>query len=263
MEDISITLLQVPLAWENKSENLLYISKKIEAIVEATDIVVLPEMFSTGFSMNSAALAETMEGESVAWMKTEAAKKNCILCGSLIIKENNSFYNRLIWMRPDGTCSYYNKRHLFRMANENEHYSEGTKKQLVEFKGWKISLQVCYDLRFPVWSRRTEAEDYDLLIYVANWPERRNHAWKSLLVARSIENQSYVVGVNRVGSDGQNIAYSGDSVALNFLGEVLSQPAATIEFTETIHFSKSDLLEFRKNFPAQLDADDFSLSDIA
>ena len=259
MQDIKITLLQIPLAWEDKTENLNFFSQKLAALTEVGDVVVLPEMFSTGFSMNSAALAESMDGEAVSWMKKEAAKKNCILCGSLIIKENTEYYNRLIWMRPDGSCSFYNKRHLFRMANENEHYSEGKQKLIVECKGWKICLQVCYDMRFPVWSRRTQKEDYDLLIYVANWPQRRSHAWKSLLVARAIENQAYVVGVNRIGNDGNNIPYSGDSVALNFLGEALTAPLAHTEFCGSITLNKTALLEFRKSFPAHLDADAFAL----
>lgn len=260
MENLNITLLQISLVWENKSENLTAIEAKLKGITEPTDIIVLPEMFSTGFSMHSNILAEKMDGPSVAWMHNQAAKMNCILCGSLIIEEDNKYYNRLIWMKPDGTSSYYNKRHLFRMANENKHYSEGTKKLIVDCKGWKICLQVCYDLRFPVWSRRSAAEDYDVLIYIANWPQRRIHAWKSLLVARAIENQAYTIGVNRIGTDGNGNTYSGDSIGLNFLGEQLTTANPNESTIETIQLRKEDLLEFRKNFPAELDADTFSIA---
>ena len=239
MDELKITLLQVPIAWENKEENLRFFSAKIAAIEAPTDLILLPEMFSTGFSMNSALLAETMEGATVNWMKEQAAKKSCVLCGSLIIEENSAYYNRLIWMYPDGSFEVYNKRHLFRMAKENEHYTEGNKKLIVEFKGWKICLLVCYDLRFPVWSRRTSNENYDVLVYVANWPERRIYAWKSVLVARAIENQAYVVGLNRIGKDGNNIEYSGDSIVLNFLGERLTNSPTDAESSETVVLIKS------------------------
>jgi omega-amidase len=260
MEKLNLTLLQIPLVWENKAENLKAIAAKLDMLTAVSDVIVLPELFSTGFSMNSKVLAEKMDGPSVAWMQEQAAKKNCVICGSLIIEAENKYYNRLIWMKPDGSSSYYNKRHLFRMANENKHYSEGTRKLIVEYKGWKICLQVCYDLRFPVWSRRTSAEDYDLLIYIANWPQRRNHAWKSLLVARAIENQSYTIGVNRIGKDGNGNDYSGDSVVLNFLGEKITHSNPSDESAETVTLNKADLLDFRKNFPAELDADSFVIS---
>lgn len=261
MSELKITLLQAPLEWENKEKNLHFFSAKIEALNELTDVVVLPEMFTTGFSMQSAKLAETMEGKSVEWMRTVAAKKNCVICGSLIVEEAGKYYNRLIWMQANGECSWYNKRHLFRMAGENEHYSNGENKVIVDYKGFKICLQVCYDLRFPVWSRRTARDNYDVLLYVANWPERRSHAWKSLLVARAIENQSYVIGVNRVGVDGNNIAYSGDSVVLSYLGETLTQNTATAEWMETVTLHKNELLNFRKSFPAEKDADEFTIAE--
>ena len=259
MNQLKITLLQVPLSWENKQENLNFLSQKITA-VSSTDVIVLPEMFSTGFSMNSTALAEKMDGLAVTWMREQAARKNCAIAGSLIIEENKNYYNRLIWMAPDGKCEFYNKRHLFRMANENKHFSEGNKKQIISYKGWKICLLVCYDLRFPVWSRRTKNENYDVILYVANWPERRSYAWKSLLVARAIENQSYVVGVNRIGKDGNEINYVGDSVALNFIGEQLTNSPSDGESSETVVLTKDSLVEFRKNFPAEMDADNFLIS---
>lgn len=261
MSELKITLLQAPLEWENKEKNLHFFSAKIEALNELTDVVVLPEMFNTGFSMQSAKLAETMEGKSVEWMRTVAAKQNCVICGSLIVEDAGKYYNRLIWMQANGACSWYNKRHLFRMAGENEHYSNGENKVIVDYKGFKICLQVCYDLRFPVWSRRTARDNYDVLLYVANWPERRSHAWKSLLVARAIENQSYVIGVNRVGVDGNNIAYSGDSVALSYLGEALTQNTAAAEWMETVTLHKNELLNFRKSFPAEKDADEFTIAE--
>ncbi|MBK9671208.1 MAG: amidohydrolase [Bacteroidetes bacterium] len=262
MSQLLITLLQVPLSWENKEENLQYLAQKIETLTSATDVIVLPELFSTGFSMQSQRLAETMQGKSVAWMRTVAAKKNCVLCGSLIVEEDGKYYNRFIWMQANGECSWYNKRHLFRMAGENEHYSSGENKVIVDYKGFKICLQVCYDLRFPVWSRRTARDNYDVLLYVANWPERRNHAWKSLLVARAIENQSYVIGVNRVGVDGNNIAYSGDSIALSYLGEALTQNTTAAEWIETVTLHKNELLNFRESFPAEKDADEFRILDL-
>ncbi len=257
MNDLRITYLQTSLAWENKAENLQHFAHKIAALKDPCDVIVLPEMFSTGFSMNSHQLAEKMNGETVSWMKKNAAVKNCVLCGSVIIEEDGAYYNRFIWMQEDGQYSFYDKRHLFRMAKENEHFSAGNKKVIVDYKEWKICLQVCYDLRFPVWSRRTEKENYDVLLYVANWPERRNHAWKSLLIARAIENQCYVVGVNRIGMDGNDINYCGDSVVLDFLGEKLSLENTATDSVESILLSKQKLLDFRKGFPAELDGDVF------
>jgi omega-amidase len=260
MQDLRVTLLQAPLVWENKEANLNYFAQKIAELKEETDVLLLPEMFSTGFSMNSTQLAEGMDGATVQWMREQAAKKNCVLCGSFIAVENNRFYNRLVWMKQDGSFDFYNKRHLFRMAKENEHYSEGSEKLIVRYKSWSICLLVCYDLRFPVWSRRSKKENYDLLIYIANWPEKRSHAWNSLLIARAIENQCYVAACNRVGEDGNAINYSGDSVALNYLGEKLSSLQTKLSGTETVLFEKNKLLEFRKVFPADLDADEFMIS---
>jgi predicted amidohydrolase len=260
MEDLRISILQAPLQWERKKENLHYFEKKIASLASTTDAIVLPEMFSTGFSMNSALLAEKMDGPTLDWMRNLAAHTHCVIAGSLIIEDNKKFYNRFVWMPPNGKESYYNKRHLFRMAGENQHYKEGSEKTIVEYMGWKFCLQICYDLRFPVWSRRTIQDDYDVLLYVANWPERRGHAWKSLLIARAIENQSYVVGVNRIGIDGNNIPYLGESTVIDYSGESLTQPNPNKEICDTIVLKKQELVTFRKSFPAELDADSFSIN---
>ena len=267
MQPLTITLIQTNLIWENKAANLLMLEQKIKAIEERTEIVVLPEMFSTGFSMNNEALAEDMNGETVNWMKRVAAQNKIVLTGSIIIKENNKFYNRLIWMLPNGDYGVYDKRHLFGFGNETEHYSAGNKRLIASVKGWKINLQICYDLRFPVWARQAlspseraadEAAEYDVLIYVANWPERRSHAWKTLLCARAIENQCYVVGVNRVGDDGNKIYHSGNSMVIDSAGAVLYHKEDD-EDIFTITFQKEQLVEFRNKFPFLKDGDSFSI----
>ena len=263
MQPLTITLIQTNLHWENKAANLLMLEQKIKAIEERTEIVVLPEMFSTGFSMNNLLLAEDMNDETVTWMKRIAAENKIILTGSIIIKENENFYNRLIWMLPNGECGVYDKRHLFDFGNETEHYSPGNKRLIASVKGWKINLQICYDLRFPVWARqnptdKSEAE-YDVLIYVANWPERRSHAWKTLLCARAIENQSYVVGVNRVGNDGNNIYHSGNSMVVDSAGAVLYHKADD-EDIFTITLEKENLMEVRNKFPFLKDGDNFNIT---
>jgi predicted amidohydrolase len=235
-------------------------SEKISALKESEDIIVLPEMFSTGFSMNAGQLAETMDGKAVTWMKERATKNNCVITGSLIIKEGDSFFNRLIWMKPDGTYEHYDKRHLFRIADEGKTYTAGTKKLIVEYKGWKIHPLICYDLRFPVWSRRTKSADYDVLIYAANWPQKRVTAWSQLLIGRAIENQCYVVGVNRVGNDGNNKYHSGDSAIINFKGEMMNNSCPNDTCTETIALSKKELEDFRKHLPFAEDADDFIIN---
>jgi omega-amidase len=258
---LSITIIQTALHWEDKAANLQMLEQKIGSIKEKTEIVVLPEMFSTGFSMKPELLAESMEGDTVRWMKRIAAEKRIILTGSVIIKENNSYHNRLIWMLPNGEYGFYDKRHLFGYAGEDDHYTAGTKRLIASVKGWKINLLVCYDLRFPVWARQQsqpEGPEYDLLIYVANWPERRAHAWKTLLQARAIENQSYVVGVNRVGNDGNDIPHSGDSMIIDALGEVL-YTKHNEEDIFTIALDKASLEETRQKLPFLKDADDFMI----
>jgi omega-amidase len=264
---LTVTTIQTNLAWEDKAANLELLENKINAIKERTEIVVLPEMFSTGFSMRPALFAETMDGETVAWMKRLAANHKIILTGSCIIEETGQYFNRLIWMLPNGQYGYYDKRHLFAYAGEDKHYSAGKKRLIASVKGWKINLQVCYDLRFPVWARQNPSSsgekgspEYDVLIYVANWPEKRNHAWKTLLCARAIENQCYVVGVNRVGNDGNNIYHSGNSLVISPLGEVLYHMADD-EDIFTITLEKETLEAARKKFPFWKDGDGFIIQD--
>lgn len=268
MSKLTITTIQSNLVWENKAANLLMLEQKIKGIEERTEIVVLPEMFSTGFSMNAATLAEDMNGETLQWMKLIAAEQKIILTGSIIIKEDNNYFNRLIWMLPNGEYGVYDKRHLFGFGKETEHYQAGNKRLIASVKGWKINLQICYDLRFPVWARQApfpseraggEAAEYDVLIYVANWPERRSHAWKTLLCARAIENQCYVVGVNRIGDDGNNIYHSGNSMIIDPLGQVLYHKADD-EDIFTITLEKEMLDEVRSKFPFLKDGDSFSIS---
>jgi omega-amidase len=261
MSTLSITGIQANLHWEDKKANMKMFEEKISSISQPTEIVVLPEMFSTGFSMKPESLAETMEGETVQWIKRIAVERKIILTGSVIIKEDDNHYNRLVWMLPNGQFGCYDKRHLFAYGNEDQHYDAGTKRLIASAKGWKINLLVCYDLRFPVWSRQqaeTSSTEYDLLIYVANWPERRNIAWKTLLQARAIENQCYVVGVNRVGEDGNGIYHSGDSMVIDPLGEILYHKKDG-EDIFTITLDKSHLEKIRERFPFWKDADSFKI----
>ena len=238
------------------------LEEKIAGIQEKTQVVILPEMFSTGFSMKPEQLAEIMDGETITWMKKIALDKKIILTGSVIIEENGNYFNRSIWMLPNGQYGYYNKRHLFAFAEEDKHYTGGTERFIASVNGWKINLLVCYDLRFPVWARQQFDEDknfeYDALIYVANWPERRSHAWKTLLQARAIENQCYVIGVNRVGDDGNGIYHSGDSMVIDPLGAVLYHKKDD-EDIFTITLKKEDLQQVREKFQFWRDADEFKI----
>jgi predicted amidohydrolase len=262
MSSLTFTLIQTKLHWEDKAANLQMLEEKINSIREKTEIVILPEMFSTGFSMQPEKLAEDMDGETLKWMKRISIEKKIILTGSIMIHENYKYFNRLIWMLPNGQMGIYDKRHLFAYAHENEHYSPGNKRLIASVKGWKINLLVCYDLRFPVWSRQTQhgsnkdGLEYDVLIYVANWPERRNHMWKTLLQARAIENQCYCIGVNRVGNDGNDINHSGDSMVVNALGEVLYHKSSE-EDIHTITLQKEELTTLREKMPFWKDADPF------
>lgn len=262
MSTLTLTTIQTTLAWEDKAANLQLLEEKIRGIEGYTELVILPEMFSTGFSMQPQLFAEKMEGETVDWMRRMSAERKVILTGSLIIEEDDRYYNRLIWMLPNGHCGYYDKRHLFAYAGEDQHYAPGNKRLIASVKGWKINLQICYDLRFPVWSRQSPSEkntpEYDLLIYVANWPERRSHAWKTLLCARAIENQCFVAGLNRVGRDGHNIHHSGNSLVIDPAGEVLYHKAEE-EDIFTITLEKERLEEVRSKFPFWKDGDDFIL----
>ena len=223
MKNLKITLIQSNLFWEDKQKNLGHFGEKINTLEAQTDLIVLPEMFSTGFSMQPSLLAEPTDGPTIEWMKKQAKSKNAVVTGSVIIVENEKYYNRLFWVQPDGDFQTYDKRHLFTLANEHHYYAAGQSLLYTNLKGWKILPLICYDLRFPVWSRNTE--DYDLLIYVANFPEKRAHAWKTLLQARAIENQAYTVGLNRVGYDGNDIYHSGDSCVLDYSGRTLYHQA--------------------------------------
>lgn len=279
MPSLTITTIQSDLYWEDKEANLRMFEQKIDAIDQKTEMIILPEMFSTGFSMNPHRLGEKMDGQTVEWMKRLAAKKRVIITGSVIIEEDGKFYNRLIWMLPVGQYGHYDKRHLFTYAGEDQHYTGGNKRLIASVKGMKLNLQVCYDLRFPVWASQQsfvppllrkkrvsnfdafsepEHPEYDILVYVANWPERRSHAWKTLLQARAIENQCYVVGLNRVGTDGHGIYHSGDSMVVDPLGEVKYQKTHEQDvFTFTIEKEKID--EIRKAFPFWRDSDHFMI----
>ncbi len=262
MSSITISTIQTNLHWENKRANLDMLEEKINSLRQKTEIIVLPEMFTTGFSMNAATLAETMDGPTVEWMKRLSTENRVILTGSLIIEEAGNYYNRLIWMLPNGEMGHYDKRHLFAYSKEDQFYHAGEKRLICSVKGWKLNMQICYDLRFPVWARQTPNKDqeaeYDILVYVANWPERRSHAWKTLLCARAIENQCYVVGVNRVGKDGNEIYYSGNSLIIDPLGEVLYHMADE-EDIFTITLDKEKLVEVRNKFPFLKDEDQFTI----
>ena len=248
---MNITLVQSALYWENIEKNLSSFEEKLNNIGQ-TDLIILPEMFSTGFSMNASALAESMDGAAVNWMRKTAAKKNSAITGSLIIREGGKFYNRLIFMRPDGSFEQYNKKHLFTMAKEEETYTAGTEKIIIDYLGWKICPLICYDLRFPIWNRNLE--DYDLAIYVANWPDRRSYHWRSLLTARAIENQCYVAAVNRVGTDGKDLYYSGHSSLIDPTGEAIYQKADA-EDIQQIDLNKEYLIEIRTKLPFLKDRD--------
>ncbi len=257
MSNLKIAAIQTELYWENITANLASLEEKIANIETQQDLILLPEMFNTGFSMNSKNLAEPMNSTTFKWLKQMASKHNTVVAGSYIVSENGEQFNRLIWMQPDGQFDCYDKRHLFRMGGENEFYTGGKKRIIKQIKGWKICPLICYDLRFPVWSRNRNNE-YDLLIYVANWPKPRAHVWSNLLIARALENQSYVVGLNRVGVDGMGLSYSGDSAIIDFKGQALTTKSET-EAILYAELNKTELEDFRTRFPAYLDADEFEI----
>ena len=260
MANLVVSIIQSHLYWESVDQNLQAFETKIKDILEVTDVVVLPEMFTTGFTMNPINYAENHEGKGLKWMKKMAQQKNSAIVGSISVKENNQFFNRLYWVFPDQTVEFYDKRHLFSMGNEPKHYNGGNKKLIIEYKGWKICPLVCYDLRFPVWSRNTKQQPYDVLIYVANWPAARSYPWKQLLIARAIENQCFVLGVNRVGDDGNAISHSGDSMAMNARGEILTKIKPNEETIETVVLLKNELTDFRISFPVLNDGDGFTIT---
>ena len=264
---MKVSLVQTQLHWENRERNLARIERHLAEAHPQTDLIVLPEMFSTGFSMNAAQLAEEPEGPSFQWMKHQAQTYSAVVMGSLIIKDHHHFYNQLLAVFPDaGPCLRYNKRHLFRMAKEDEHYSAGNGKVSFTYKSFTIQPLICYDLRFPVWSRNTlldPLEDggsgYDVLVYVANWPERRGSQWTKLLQARAIENQCYVIGVNRVGVDGNGILYRGDSAVYDPWGDPIVEIRRG-ESVETVELDHEKLTNYRRHFPTWQDADSFQLN---
>ncbi|KPQ27795.1 MULTISPECIES: amidohydrolase [unclassified Halomonas] len=265
MSQLRTSLVQCDLRWENPHANHTHLETLLGDLDgRDTDLIVLPEMFATGFTMNSREMAQPMEdSQSVAWLLDQARSRNCVMTGSVAIQQGGEFYNRLIWATPQGALTYYDKRHLFRMAGEHERYDMGERRKIVELNGFKILLTVCYDLRFPVWLRQqpTQGEhfEYDALLCVANWPAPRRQPWRTLLQARAIENLTYVIGVNRVGEDAKGMAYSGDSMLVDFKGEPLIDHSAHTPFLETGCLNKTDLDAFREKFPAWQDADRFSL----
>jgi predicted amidohydrolase len=260
--DIKVSLVQSDLAWEDIEENLKRFDIKIADVENSPDLIVLPEMFVTGFTMNVDKCAEREDGRIVNWMKEKAEQKNCVLVGSVLIEDGGKYFNRMFWMKPDGSYETYDKRHLFRMGNEHITMSAGTERKIVELKGWKINLQICYDLRFPVWSKnnfRDGKYEYDALLYIANWPEIRSPAYKSLLKARAIENQSYVIWVNRVGKDGNEIYHTGDTMILDPYGEIIHKAETGKEQRISGTLSKQKLEDFRKKFTVGLDWDGFDV----
>lgn len=261
MQDLAITIVQSTLYWQDAEANLAMFEEKIWQIKGSTDVIVLPEMFNTGFTMATHACAEHSNGRTFRWMKQMAAQTGAVVIGSFIVNDQGAFYNRLFWVEPDGTFAYYDKRHLFRMAEEHHHFNAGNTMLIRNWKGWNICPMICYDLRFPVWSRNYLIEGrpaYDMLIYIANWPDSRISAWENLLKARAIENLSYVIGVNRVGKDGNNILYNGSSTFIDPKGGVLWEKKEK-ETIKTLTLEANTLIAFREKFPALLDADRFEI----
>ena len=257
MNELSVGIIQSELHWENPEANREMMEAKIINLASGSDLIVLPEMFTTGFSMNAPTLAEEREGTTLEWMRSLAGELNTAITGSIIVKEEQKFYNRLYFVFPDGSYDWYDKKHTFTLAGEHRTYTAGNEKLIIDFHGWKICPLICYDLRFPVWARNTE--DYDLLIYVANWPKKRISAWDALLRARAIENMSYCIGVNRIGLDGNNHEYIGHSAVYNVLGDLISNSDNETEFSETVVLSKEHIQSTRKKLQFLEDRDTFNL----
>jgi predicted amidohydrolase len=257
MSALTVTVVQADLHWHNIPANLEMFSTIIDGLESGSDLIVLPEMFTTGFTMDAETYAESMDGPSVTWLASTAARRNATVCGSIIVHHDDRFLNRFIFMNPDGNYVTYDKRHLFRLAGEHEHYSAGD--ELITFKlnDWRVRPMICYDLRFPVWSRNTDS--YDLLLYVANWPNRRHLAWETLLRGRAVENISYVVGVNRTGTDGNSLPYSGGSAIIDYTGATLIDLEDRRD-TATVTLQLEPLRKFREKFPFHVDADKFNLA---
>lgn len=259
MQDLTVTLIQADLCWEDIDANLNMFDQGLDGLEHPSDLIVLPEMFSTGFSMAATQQAETMTGKAVNWLKEKAKAKDAVITGSLMIKEKGHYFNRLLWAQPDGRLATYDKKHLFRYAGEHEIYTAGNECITLELNGWLIRPYICYDLRFPIWCRNLN-QAYDLALFVANWPTRRAFHWQQLLKARAIENQTYVIGVNRVGTDGNGHTYDGDSTALSPTGETLFEAGAKSAI-HTLSLSRRNLESYRKTFPAWMDADEEMLKD--
>lgn len=255
MQTVKVYAIQTALHWQDPEANRRHFADLIQRCGDA-DLIVLPEMFTTGFSMASAAIAETAPGPTITWMQQQARKLDAAVTGSVAVADGEHYYNRLYWVTPDGGVDWYDKRHLFRMAGEHEHYTAGNVRRVVAWRGLRFCLQVCYDLRFPVFARNRD--DYDALIYVANWPAQRAHAWRTLLPARAVENQAYVIGVNRVGEDGNGYPYSGDSAIFDYLGQPLAAAGDDEQILQA-ELHAGNLHTLRERFPARLDADGFSL----
>jgi predicted amidohydrolase len=258
VDHLKVTLVQSMLHWHDIEKNCAMFAEKLAGLAGKTDIVVLPEMFTTGFSMAPEEIAEPADTNTLSWMKQQAKALSAVICGSVAVKDSGGCYNRFYWVQPDGHWQSYDKHHLFRMAGEHKHYQAGQERIVIEYKGWRIFPQICYDLRFPVWSRNHD--EYDLAIYVANWPQVREHPWQVLLQARAIENLCYVAGINRVGEDNSGLAYSGRSGVIDFKGHSMKEFAAGEPFVETFVLSKPELAAFRQAFPAFADADSFDFN---
>lgn len=254
---LKVAIIQTNLVWENPKENRRILNDKINAMKTSVDLFILPEMFTSGFTMNPLSVAETMDGKTIAWLKNVAKEKQAAIIGSLIISEKKKFYNRLVCVESSGEITQYDKRHTFTLAGEHKVYTAGTEKVIFNFKGWKICPLVCYDLRFPVWARNVE--NYDLLIYVANWPKVRINAWDALLKARAIENMAYCIGVNRVGLDGNNFEYSGHSAAYDVLGHRMDALPKSVEATEIVVLEKDHIKKYREKLNFLNDRDNFNL----
>lgn len=262
MQDLKIHIVQTDLAWEQPEKNLDNFDRLLSGFSGKQDMVLLPEMFNTGFTMNGKDFAEAIDGPAFQWLKKKAKELNCVITTTFLCKEDGKFFNRLVWMRPDGTYDTYNKRHLFRFANEHLHFMPGSSKLIVEIKGWRVCPLICYDLRFPVWAKNTFQNDvyeYDLLLYLANWPERRKNHWQLLLQCRAIENLSYVAGVNRIGTDGLDNPHSGNSLVFSPRGEHIYQAIEHTECNAIVSLSAKDLLDYRASFNVGMDWDKFKI----
>lgn len=260
MQDLKVSIIQTEIHSDDPEANRKHFGSKIDEIGEATDLIVLPEMFTTGFPSDPQLYAEKTDGKTIQWMKERAASRNSVITGSIMLQQENKYYNALVWMQPDGNYSLYNKRHIFHLGEESPLISAGKEKRITEMNGWKISGMICYDLRFPVWSKNTVKEgsfEYDILIYVANWPAARSYPWKQLLIARAMENQAYVVGVNRIGNDKKKIPHTGDSMIIDPEGKIIYQAAAGKDVSETIQLSRQKLDEYRKRFNVAVNWDNF------